>query len=153
RKTLAAFNVKERFFHFEYFRTKERLIPIEVNMRPPGFPTLDMCNYACDIDLYRIWAEVIAGKTIQPSYERKFHCISLSRRKQKRYRHSHKEILAKGKEMIVYHGKVPPLFRGALGDYLYVVRSPHLAELQNFKKYVHKRPKRQNLKSIDDLLD
>ncbi|MBS0655261.1 MAG: carboxylate--amine ligase, partial [Verrucomicrobia bacterium] len=137
RATLAAFNVKERFFHFEYFRTKERLIPIEVNMRPPGYPTLDMCNFACDIDLYHWWAEVVAGKARSPAYECKYHCISLSRRHHNRYRYSHEEVLAIGKEMIVYHNSVPPLFQGTLGDHLYVARAPHLEQLHHFQKQVH----------------
>jgi hypothetical protein len=137
RKTLAAFNVKERFFHFEYFRTKERLIPIEVNMRPPGFPTLDMCNFACDIDLYSWWAEVVTGKVRFPSYERKYHCISLSRRLTHQYHYSHDEILTIGKKMIVYHDQVAPLFQGTLGDRVYVARARNLDQLHDFQQAVH----------------
>jgi hypothetical protein len=34
-------------------------VALEVNMRPPGGFTTDMFNYACDIDIYRIWAQVM----------------------------------------------------------------------------------------------
>ncbi len=28
-------------------------------MRPPGGFTTDMFNYACDIDIYRVWAQLL----------------------------------------------------------------------------------------------
>jgi len=36
RRTLKAFNVRERFFHFEFFRNlDDKIVALEVNMRPP----------------------------------------------------------------------------------------------------------------------
>ena len=55
-----AFDVRERPFHFEFFRLPDgSLRPIEVNMRPPGGPSVDMANWANDIDFYQAWANVI----------------------------------------------------------------------------------------------
>jgi carbamoylphosphate synthase large subunit len=54
RAMARAFDLRERPFHFEIFRTSEgELIPLEVNMRPPGGWTVDMFNFANDFDLYR----------------------------------------------------------------------------------------------------
>ncbi len=69
---LKAFDVRERFFHFEFFRQDETgdLLALEVNMRPPGGLTTDMFNYACDIDIYNAWASLIAGKGFPyPGYD------------------------------------------------------------------------------------
>ena len=50
RRVLKAFDVRERFFHFEFFRSRPdgRVVALEVNMRPPGGPIIDMYNYAHD---------------------------------------------------------------------------------------------------------
>ena len=36
KRMVSAFNVKERFFHFELFNTEEGYKALEVNIRPPG---------------------------------------------------------------------------------------------------------------------
>ncbi len=138
RKTLSAFDVKERFFHFEYFRTHKegKLIPIEVNIRPPGAPTLDMFNYASDIDLYKLWAGAISGQVDHFSYDRKYHCMSLSRRHRNHYKHTHQQVLDHGKELILHHGPVPPINTATMGDYYYVARSQQLYELADLQAYI-----------------
>ncbi|HET9908374.1 MAG TPA: hypothetical protein VFQ23_17125, partial [Anaerolineales bacterium] len=61
RRVLREFGVRERFFHFEFFRRPEtgELWALEVNMRPPGGMSLDMFNYSCDIDIYDAWASLV----------------------------------------------------------------------------------------------
>ena len=42
----------ERFFHAEFFELADGShVALEINLRPPGGFTLDMMNYACDVDL------------------------------------------------------------------------------------------------------
>ena len=48
RKAVAAFEVRSRFFHIEFFDTPEGYVALEMNLRPPGGFTTDMMNYACD---------------------------------------------------------------------------------------------------------
>ena len=62
RRTARAFDVRGRFFHFEFFRADRDggIVALEVNLRPPGGLTTDMFNYANDIDIYREWARVVA---------------------------------------------------------------------------------------------
>ena len=46
RKTVKAFDVRERFFHFEFFRKPDdSLVALEVNIRPPGGLTTDTVSY------------------------------------------------------------------------------------------------------------
>ena len=138
RQTVQAFSVKESFFHLEYFRRyrDHRLIPVEVNIRPPGGGALDMCNYACDIDLYREWAHLIAGMNAPLHYERKYHCLTAIRRLKNSYRHTHEEILSNWGKLIVQHEKPPLLHAATMGDYYYMARSPDLEELLSFQKYL-----------------
>lgn len=137
RQTVNAFQVKESFFHFEYFRTKKHeLIPIEVNMRPPGGFTMDMCNYACDIDLYYQWANVVTGNQNPFAYERKYHVMEVSRRFKHQYKHSHEEILNTWGHLIVSHEGMAPAFARTMGDYCYIARSPSLNQLMDMQKYI-----------------
>lgn len=131
RQTVKAFSVRENFFHMEYIRRHcdNKLIPIEVNIRPPGGGALDMCNYACDIDLYHEWSKIIAGMDEPFHYERKYHCLTAIRRYKNCYAHSHQDILDKWGHRIVHHEKTVPLHTSTMGDYYYIARSPDLAEL------------------------
>src|ERR1700752_448873 len=77
KRVLQAFGVRERFFHFEFFRQAETgdLCGWEVNMRPPGGLTLDMFNYSCDIDIYDAWASIVAGDGFPyPDHSHKYFC-------------------------------------------------------------------------------
>lgn len=137
RRTLKAFNAAESFFHFEYFRTGENgLIPIEVNMRPPGGFTIDMCNYACDVDLYHQWANVIKGCKKPFVYDRKYHVMEISRRFKHRYRYSHEEVLNTWGDQLVFHEPMAPAFAKTMGDYCYIARSPSLEELMELQHFV-----------------
>lgn len=53
RRAVKAFDIRERFFHIEFFRKDSNTYhALEVNVRPPGGFTVDMMNYACDISHY-----------------------------------------------------------------------------------------------------
>ncbi|MCX7670590.1 MAG: ATP-grasp domain-containing protein, partial [Anaerolineae bacterium] len=73
-RTLQVFDVRERFFHLEFFRCDDgRLIALEANMRPPGGLTMDMFNWAIDADLYQAWANVVVGRPPGGPWPRKYH--------------------------------------------------------------------------------
>ena len=95
RRTVKAFNVRERFFHFEFFRkaTNNRIVALEVNMRPPGGLTTDMFNYANEIDIYREWANVVVHNRFEATYSRPYHCCYIGRKNTKRYAHPVAEVL------------------------------------------------------------
>jgi hypothetical protein len=138
RQVLQVYQVRERFFHFEFFRSKQdnRLIALEVNMRPPGGLTTDMFNFANDIDIYREWANIVVHDRFTASYSRPYHCCYISRKFSKRYRHSHEEILAMFTDCILHHEGISGVFSAALGDYGYLVRSPDLDEIISIAEYI-----------------
>lgn len=140
RRVLNAFSVRERFFHFEFFRdTDDRIVALEVNIRPPGGMTTDMFNYANDIDVYREWANVIVHNKFTANYTRKYHCCYVGRKFRKTYAHSHEMILAALGEKIVHHENISGVFSAALGDYGYLIRSPELEEIYSMAEYIQRK--------------
>lgn len=140
RETVRAFNVRERFFHFEYFRTDDdRLVGLEVNIRPPGGLTTDMFNYANNIDVYREWANIIANHGFQADYSRPYHCCYIGRKTNKPYVHTHDAILKHFGDAVVHHEPISGVFSVALGNYGYLVRSPSLDEIIAIATYVQEK--------------
>ena len=131
RRAVTAFNLRERFFHIEFFHLDDgRWVALEVNMRPPGGMTMDMFNYANDIDLYREWANVVAFGRFQSRYTRLYHCAYVGRRRTRTYRLSHADVLLRYGDLIPEHGPMSEVLAPALGHYAYLFRSPDLDHLQ-----------------------
>jgi len=130
-RTVAAFDVRERPFHFEYFRRPDgSLVALEVNMRHPGGLTVDMWNYANEIDIYRAWARVVVHGTAEVATERPYACLWAGRKDGRPYRLGHHEALARAGDRLVLHARVEPVFAAAIGDDGFILRGPDLAELQ-----------------------
>lgn len=129
-KAVKAFDLRARFFHIEFFRTPDRLLLLELNMRPPGGLTMDMFNYANDIDLYQGWADVVVANRFDIEYTRPYHCAHIGRKWQRRYRLDHEAVLREYAPLIVHHERISTVMAPAIGDYGYLLRSPDLAELQ-----------------------
>ncbi len=137
RRCVEAFNVRERFFHIEFFRTSPtRYVALEVNMRPPGGYTTDMFNYASDINIYRIWAELLTGGNPAPAFERKYHCCYASRKNSLTYRYSHEQVLARHGRSIVKVASVPGVFSSALGDTGYIFRSANIEDIHEITAFI-----------------
>jgi hypothetical protein len=138
-RPLQAFDVRERFFHFEFFRQigTGDLLALEVNMRPPGGLTTDMFNYSCDINIYDAWASVLAGKGFPyPDYCHKYYCCYASRKSNRSYAHSEHEILSAYGDKISHRESISGIFSVALGNFGYIVRSPDLDEVISIVKYI-----------------
>jgi hypothetical protein len=146
RKVVAAFNTNSRFFHFEFFRMLEDkegigkkgdIIALEVNMRPPGGYMVDMINYANNVDIYNVWADMIVQDKLNIDIERKYHAGYASRKDHYTYKHSHEDILAKFGDRIVHHKPIEKVFQRAMGHYAYLFRSPNLKEIKEIIAYIH----------------
>ena len=138
RACVKAFEVRERFFHIEFFETAPgTYVGLEVNMRPPGGFTTDMFNYACDIDVYRLWAQVMRDGTAPAVYERKYHCGYASRKAHYRYRHSHEAVMDRFGESIVQAVQVPGVFSSALGDFGYIFRAADPRRIEKIVEFIH----------------
>jgi biotin carboxylase len=138
RASVAAFGLRERFFHIEFFESAEgRYIALEINMRPPGGYTTDMFNYANDIDIYRAWAELLVQRGDPLTYERRYHCCYASRKNRHRYRHTHDEIMRRYGVVMQAVVQVPGVFSSALGDIGYIFRSPKMDEVKTAVEFIH----------------
>jgi hypothetical protein len=139
RRTAKAFRVRERFFHFEFFRnaTDNGIVALEVNMRPPGGLTTDMFNYVNDIDIYREWARVVVHNRFQASFSRPYHCCYVGRKDTKHYAHPVAEVLRRFGPAIVHHEEINSIFRAALGDYGFLVRSADFEEILAAVQFIH----------------
>jgi hypothetical protein len=94
-----------------------------------------MFNWACDIDIYRVWAELLVQNKTQFEFSRKAHCCYASRRDGKNYIHSHDEIVNKFHKFIVHHEPIAGVLSVALGNYGYIFRSENqddILEMTNF---------------------
>jgi biotin carboxylase len=137
-RCLEAFAVEERFFHIEFFLTaKKTFVGLEVNMRPPGGFTTDMFNYACDIDIYRLWADLLVKGAVDLEYERKYHCCYASRKNTFTYQNDHDAIMERFGEYIVQVASVPGVFSSALGDTGYIFRSPDKQQIADIIRFIH----------------
>ena len=123
RAMARAFDLRERPFHFEIFRTPDgQLIPLEVNMRPPGGWTVDMFNYANDFDLYREWANIVVNGRFDAAITRSHNVIYASRRDNRNYLMSHDDVSREFADLIVKEARMEPVIATAMGDYGYVMR-------------------------------
>jgi len=130
RAMARAFDLRERPFHFEIFRTATgALIPLEVNMRPPGGWTVDMWNYSNDFDFYREWANVVVNGAFGAEIARPYNVLYASRRDGRPYVMSHDEVLAEFGSLIVHESRMERVLASAMGDHGYVMRSPDLEPL------------------------
>jgi hypothetical protein len=136
-KTVKAFNIRERFFHLEYFRTQKdnKLICLEVNCRPPGGYTMDLFNYSNDIDLYKIYADLVCGKDVQLKIERPYFTLFISRKNHITYRYSPQQVLSKfGREFVTSH----PIPDGLslLGNSAFIFRTPEEKTMNEIIEFV-----------------
>ncbi len=140
RRVVRAYNIRKRFFHFEFFRTEDnRLYGLEVNMRPPGGLTTDMFNYANDIDIYYEWANIIMHNRFSASYSRPYYCGYIGRKWTLNYTHSHEEIMERFGKQIVHYEELSGIFSKALCNFGYVVRSPELGEILTMVNFIQEK--------------
>ena len=89
RACVKEFYTAGRCFHMEFFRLLEDkeglgkegdIIGLEVNLRTPGGYTPDMMNYANDIDVYKIYADMVVRGYSDYDHNRPYHCVYCGRR-------------------------------------------------------------------------
>jgi len=141
-KVVKAFDIKSRFFHVEFFRLPDGgLLPLEVNLRPPGGVTVDMWNYAHQADLYNEYANVIANQPANPFIKALYYCVYSGRRYNIRYKYKHEEIVQKLGKKLQMHYVMPHVFSGAMGDETYIYLCDSMQELKEITSYIDEREK------------
>jgi biotin carboxylase len=141
-RTVEAFGVKSRFVHLEFFVLDEDqdglgragdVIGLEVNMRPAGGFTPDMYNYAYELDVYKIWADMVAFNSATTPLDRPRHyCAFVGRRDEKHYAMDHNAIMAKYGSRMKMQGRMPDALSGAMGNVMYVANLDSYEELQEY---------------------
>jgi len=142
RAAVAAFGVKSRFIHFEFFRLtqdqpgmgkKGDVVALEVNMRPCGGFSPDMMNFANSTNVYKIWADMVAfDRTDIAAGKEHYFCGFAGRRDGKAFRLDHDAVMAKYGDKLCMVGRVPDALAGAMGNQMYVGLFSTQAELDAF---------------------
>jgi hypothetical protein len=138
RKIVKAFDVRERFFHIELFKSRKNgeIVSLEVNMRPGGGWIPDAINFAYDMDIYREWANMLVNNRFSGPHAAKY-CVGYAGRKDhKRYTHTHAAIIRKFGVKIVKHAVIEPIFSRVVGNYGYQFRSPSLPEVKEMIAFI-----------------
>ena len=142
RRTVEAFGVKSRFVHLEFFvldadqdglGKKGDVIGLEVNMRPAGGFSPDMYNFAYELDVYKIWADMIAfGKSTLPMDRPRHYCAFVGRRDGHNYAMTHEQIMEKYGSRMKMQGRMPEALSGAMGNQMYIAILDTEEDLQGF---------------------
>ena len=142
RRTVKAFGVENRFVHLEYFVLTEDqaglgkegdVIGLEVNMRPAGGYTPDMYNFAYEIDVYKIWADMIAfGKNSVPMDRPRHYCAFVGRRDGKNFIMDHNAVMEKYGFSMKMQGRIPEALSGAMANEMYVANFDTEEQMQQY---------------------
>lgn len=140
-RAVAAFALRERFFHLEFFaRPDGSYMALEMNVRPPGGFTTDMMNQAGNIDVYSLWARALTGERLGGiAYERMYHTAHAGRRREHRYRLSHDALTQTLGPSLVRVEVIPEAFADTMGDTMYLLRHSDLESLRRAIQLVHAR--------------
>ena len=128
-RTVAAFEVKSRFVHLEFFRLnvdqeglgkKGDIVGLEVNMRPSGGYTPDMYNYGAETDVYKIWADMIVfDESTKPLGTRRY-CAFAGRRDGGTYKMDHATVMEKYGHCMKMQDRIPDALASCMGNVMYV---------------------------------
>ncbi len=78
---LKALGFRTGFTHMEWFLTdKGEAVFGEIGARPPGARSVDIMNYASDIDVYTGWAEAVCHRRFSQKIERKYNAAVIFKR-------------------------------------------------------------------------
>ncbi len=138
KKVVDAFGLKARFFHFEFFRQADgKLVALEVNMRPPGGFTTDMWNFASNINIYKVWSEMVVNNRTDLVYQRLYHVCFVGRKNKYTYKHSVEEVLSAYGNYIAFHDKLDIALARAMGDYCFLVRAEDEEKVMEIQQFIH----------------
>jgi len=135
-----AFGVRERFFHFEFFRLPDgSLKALEVNLRPPGGYTMDMWNFQSDVDMYRAWGDLLVEGRIRAEAHRPWFVTWIGRKDRFQYAWSAAALQEAFGGLIVHHARVEDVFARAIGNEGFILRSPELEPLVEAEAAIRQR--------------
>ena len=144
RRTVQAFGVKSRFVHLEFFvlqqdqaglGKKGDIIGLEVNMRPSGGYSPDLFDFSNEVDVYKIWADMVTFDRCTVPTDRSHHfCAFCGRRDGKQFVMDHNAIVARYGSNLKMSGRIPDALSGAMANQMYIAIFDTEEEMQKFYK-------------------
>ncbi len=140
---ISAFHIQNRFFHCEFFRLnqdkeglgkKGTIIGLEVNFRPPGVFLPDLMNYASNIDIYDIWAEILLKQQCSTKNQPRYSVAFCGRRKELDYQNSIEELETEFSDEFIYTKQLPEALAQAMGNTIMVCRFENEQRRDHFFK-------------------
>lgn len=131
KRCLKAFEVKNRFFHFEFFRLnsdcegvgkKGDIVGLEVNMRPPGGFLPDLINYANDCNVYQLWADMMIKDCIEHQQVRKYSSGFCGRFDTQSYKYTSAQIKEMYPFNVLMTKRLPKALAEGMGDEVITAR-------------------------------
>ena len=149
-RTVRAFGLHNRFFHFEFFRLdadkpglgqRGDIIGLEVNMRAPGGYIPDKMNYAYNVDVYQIWAEMLLfGENRSfPMWRFQRYVTHIGRSEQVAYRRDADEIRNTFRDKLLIERVPPKSIAGGMGAQVFILWSASVEELEHQARFVLER--------------
>jgi hypothetical protein len=140
QELVAAFDLRERFFHFEFFRLPGGgLLALEVNLRPPGGLTVDMWNYQNDADVFRGWAALVTTGRCEIPNDRPWHVAYVGRKRHTTYAVGHDDLLSRLGPLLIHQERVDDVFSAAIGHHGYILRAADIEVLAGAAELVQRR--------------
>lgn len=147
KRVVKAFNIRNRFFHFEFFRLDEsknglgkkgEIIGLEVNMRAPGGYIPDKMNFAYNVDVYQIWAESLIYDENRsfPDYQFRSYVTHFAQSDRMDYLHTPHEVRARYGDKILLEKIPPSSIAGGMGNHIYLLRADSTDELWEQADYI-----------------
>ncbi|MDH2998439.1 carboxylate--amine ligase [Pasteurellaceae bacterium LFhippo2] len=137
KKCVNAFKVRERFFHFEFFRVKKtgELMPLEINCRPPGGLTIDMWNYANDFDVFREYANIVQDNKFYTDIQHPWNVVYISRKANQNYVNSLDAVCEKFAGNIISVQTVPGVFAKIMGEHGILARTETIEQMREIVQF------------------
>lgn len=142
-------NVRKRFFHFEWFQLKSdhkylgkkgTMIPLEFNNRPAGGFTPDLINFANSINVYELYADVIAFNENREYMDfQKYYACCCSRRDIYNYVHTFDEVMEKYRNHICFFGDYDKAIRDDMGDHFVMAKFDTIEQVYEFDAFYREK--------------
>ena len=112
---------------------------LELNCRPPGGSTIDMFNYANDIDIFQEYVNLVLENKFKATITRAYICAYISRKSQYHYQHTEAEIYAKFSDYLIETQHIPGVFASMMGDVGYIVKATAEEKVAEMIHFIHER--------------
>lgn len=141
KQCVKAFGVRERFFHFEFFRIKgtDDFLPLEINCRPPGGLTIDMWNYANDFDVFNEYAHIVKDNQFYTNITNPWNVVYISRKANQNYVNSIDAVCQRFAGNIISVQQVPGVFAKIMGEHGILARTETIEQMREIVQFAHQK--------------